>query len=189
MFCTACHEYGTTYFLIRKTILYFKYMDFSTTYQSTPLSSSYQNRHNFKRNAVSKKNSTHSEATKTKWHRLYPSLTQIEMTMHAPVLVQQFTHVVYEVLSQSLSLPFVTASENFGHGRKSTTKEKYETDKQRKAQRNPFSTESKASSITLLDRIACFAQSKPSLVVAGQSAVSQTPRERRLVLSKSLLCR
>ena len=50
-----------------------------------------------------KKNSTHSEATKTKWCRLYPSLTQIEMTMHAPALVQQFTHLVHPNRSHRLS--------------------------------------------------------------------------------------
>ena len=50
--------------------------------------------YNFNRNAI-KKNSTHTEATKTMWYRLYPSLTQIEMTMHAPALVQQFTHLVH----------------------------------------------------------------------------------------------
>ena len=48
---------------------------------------------NSKRNA--KKNNTHSDATKTKWYRLYPSLMLIEVTMHASALLQQFTHLVH----------------------------------------------------------------------------------------------
>ena len=85
-------------FLIRKTILFFKYMDVSATYLSSPRKTTYH----FKCNAI-KRNSTHSEATKTKWYRLYPSLTQIEMTMHAPALVQQFTHLVRLNRSHRLS--------------------------------------------------------------------------------------
>ena len=48
---------------------------------------------------------------------------------------------------------------------------------------------SNGSSITIQGQIACFAQSKPSRVVAGQSAVQQTPCERRLVLLKMLFRR
>ena len=49
-----------------------------------------------------KKDSTHSEATKTKGYRLYPLLTQIEMTMHAPALAQQFTHLGHPNCSHRL---------------------------------------------------------------------------------------
>ena len=69
-------------------------MGFSATHHSSSAC-------HFKRNA--KKNNTHSEATKTKWYRLYPSLTQIEMTMHAPALVQQFTYLVHPNRSHRLS--------------------------------------------------------------------------------------
>ena len=58
--------------------------------------------YNVKRNTI-KKNSTRSEATKTKWYRLYPSLTQIEMVTHAPALVQQFTHLVHPNRSHRFS--------------------------------------------------------------------------------------
>ena len=51
------------------------------------------------------------------------------------------------------------------------------------------STESNSSSVTLQGQIACFAESKLSLVVAGQSAVLQIPCERRLVLLELLLSR
>ena len=51
--------------------------------------------YHLKRNAVSKKRLVLCEADKrTTWYRVYPSLTQIETTMHASVLVQQFTHLV-----------------------------------------------------------------------------------------------
>ena len=40
---------------------------------------------------------------KTKWYRLCPLLMQIEMTMHAPALVQQFTHLVHPNRSHCLS--------------------------------------------------------------------------------------
>ena len=79
---------------MRKTILYFKYMNFCATNHSPST-------YHFKCNA--KKNSNHSEATKTKWYRFYPSLTQIEIAMHAPALVQQFTHLVHPKHSHRLS--------------------------------------------------------------------------------------
>ena len=84
----------SNYFLVRKTVLYFKYMDFSATYQP---SSTYH----FKRNA--KKNSTHSEAAKTEWYRLYLSFTQTKMTMYAPPLVQRFKDLVHPNRSHRLS--------------------------------------------------------------------------------------
>ena len=43
---------------------------------------------------VSKSDSTYHEVDSRQRYRLYPSLMQIEVTMCAPVLVQQFTHLV-----------------------------------------------------------------------------------------------
>ena len=97
--------------------------------------------------------------------------------------------------SQSLSHPvkIVLASRTcFGAlriRRKKATREKFEIYGQRKASRNLFLTESKSSSVALRGRVACFAQSKPSLVVAGQLAVSRTSCERWLVLLKLLFRR
>ena len=57
-----------------------------------------------KRNAVSKKRTVLCEADKrTTWCRVYPSLTQIETTMHASVLVQQFTHLVCITIALAFS--------------------------------------------------------------------------------------
>ena len=79
-------------------MLYFKYTDLSATYQSSPRKTAYH----FKRNAIKKRTVLIVKQPKTKWYRLYPSLAQIETTMHAPALVQQFTHLVHPNRSHRL---------------------------------------------------------------------------------------
>ena len=121
----------------------------------------------------------------TTWYKVYPSLTQVETTVPASVLLQQFTHLV--------CTPIALAS-NESHpclsyliwGIEDKT-ERYERENTRDIRTNGSTaksvwTESNVSSVTLWGRIACFVQSRPSLVVAGQSAVLESPCERRRVL-------
>ena len=84
------------------------------------------------------------------------------------------------IFELKLSSPLVPAFRT----RHRNTREKYETYGQRKQSEIRFRRKVKNSSVTLRGRIACFTQLKPSLVVAGQSAVQQPPCERQLVLLK-----
>ena len=109
--------------------------------------------------------------------------------MCAPVLIQQFTHLV------CIPIALTPLSENyprlsyllFGRDRKIQEKDRKRTDKAKNSEIR-FRREVKQSSVALWVRIACFARLKPSLVVAGQSAVQQTPCERQVVLLKMLFC-
>ena len=103
---------------------------------------------------------------------------------------QQFTHLVCILIAlASLSNNYPRLSYLlFGKDRKNITRENTKhTDKAKNSEIH-FRRKAKNSSVTPRGRIACFARLKPSLVVAGQSAVQQTPRERRLLLLKLLLC-
>ena len=61
-------------------------------------------------------------------------------------------------------------------------KQKYTTEHTSYLVHNSHLAESNKLSFILQGQTACFARSRPSLVVVGQSVVSQTPRERQLVL-------
>ena len=76
----------------------------------------------------------------------------------------------------------------FGQDRKIQEKNTNHMDKAKNSEIR-FRRKVKNSSVALRGRTACFAWLKPSLVVAGQSAVQQTPSEYRVVLLELLLRR
>ena len=83
------------------------------------------------------------------------------------------------IIDRKISSPLYLLGENF-HTRK--TEKTYLVRANITRDRNPSRRKSDTFSITLQGQTACFSRSMSSLVVAGQSAVLQTPRERRLVL-------
>ena len=168
-------------------MLYFKYMVFSATCQSLPRKMTYH----FKSNAIKK--STHSEASKkqsgTNCNLRYASRDDDERSCPG-------TAVHASGISKSILSPFVPASEKCGQDRKNTTVESRQTvdttGKTSKTVRAKNIYLFRKVMISLLNdpgRTACFARSKPSLVAVGQLAVVQTPRKRRIVLSKLSLRR
>ena len=112
------------------------------------------------------------------------------MTFHvrALVLVQQLTHLVCASQSlPSLIKTFLRLSYRFGKiadKKKDRKTQENKKRKEKKAKKTFVSTESNGviHSITLQGQTACFSRSKSSIIVAGNSAVSQTPCERRLVI-------
>ena len=124
-------------------------------------------------------------------HTVYPSLAKLEETMHAPVLVQQFTHLIHSDRFYRLSYllrQFAGKTVKIHNDRK-------QTKQKRKNKHN--STRGKHFSLFRKLMVHCgrsqsnclHAGLKPPLVVVGQLAVLQTPRERRLVLLKLLIRR
>ena len=84
----------------------------------------------FKNNAMKKRTVFIVKHPKSRTVQTVPFVTQIEM-MNAPALVQQFTHLVHPNHS---NLPFVPASSYCGHGKKSTTIESRQIQKENNEQ-------------------------------------------------------
>ena len=136
-----------------------------------------------------KKDSTHSEATKTKGYRLYPLLTQIEMMMHAPALAQQFTHLGHPNCSHRiLYLLRKIADMTEKYKRKQTNTRK--TSKHYMRLGIPLFRKVIISLLTSPVQTACFARLTmlSSVAVAASSLVSRTSREQRLVVKKLRCC-
>ena len=126
-----------------------------------------------------KKESTHSEATKTKGFRLYPSLTKIKITMHAPALVRQFTHLGHPNRSHRLLYLLRKIADMTGkYKRKQTNTRK--TIKQYMRLDIPLFRKVMISLLTSPAQTACFARLTmlSSLAVAASSLVSRTSREQ-----------
>ena len=91
-------------------------------------------------------------------------------------------------ISRSLLSPFVPASASCGQHGKNTIESRQTRGEKDKEQtdsicdKNISLQKSNCFTVTSPGRTACFARLKPYLVAVGQLAVSQTLRERRLVL-------
>ena len=93
---------------------------------------------------------------------VYPSLKEVEMTMRAPILIQQFTHLVY------IPIALASLSENyprlsyllFEQDRTNTTRESRQTQEKRAnsiRDRRSSRHKSKGFTVDLRGEIACFA--------------------------------
>ena len=164
-------------------------MEFSTAYQSSTLSSWYQKRLIISEAMQYRKRTVLREADKRNNKLQSIPFVDTSRDDDARSCLGTADHAsgCIPIALASLSEKYPRLSYLlFGQDRKYRRKIR---DIQTKKSTVKSSTGSKKLSVTLRGRIAYFAQSKPSLVVGGQLAVSQTTCERRLVLLKLLLHR